>query len=235
MNNIEHKKCNICAGLKPHTSVYFSEEKYNKSGLSGTCLMCRITMRKARDEKLKHTQKPQIEVLTCSVCRVDKPATTEYFHKHSRSTTGYKNSCKECRKLETHTYNISSSCKNRAKHRRKNDSVWKLKKNISSTICNSLRKNNASKEASCFKYLGYTLEDLKKHLEVQFEEWMNWDNWGQISSNKKTWNIDHIYPQSKLPYNCMTHPNFIKCWSLENLRPLSALENIIKKNKIITD
>ena len=232
MNNIEHKKCNICAIIKPYTSIYFGKEKYNKSGLSGTCLVCRTLMRKERDEKLKDMQKPQIEVLTCSVCKIDKPATTEYFHKHSRSTTGYKNSCKICRKLETNTYYTSSKYKIKSKERRTKDPVWKLKKNISVSICNSLRKNNSLKEASCFKYLGYSVEQLKKHLEDNFEPWMNWDNWGQISTDKITWNIDHVYPQSKLPYDSMTHPNFIKCWSLENLRPLSAIENIKKSNKI---
>jgi len=233
MENIEYQKCNICFRLKKYNCEYFSQEKNNKNGLSGTCISCRTIKRKIRDDKLKNSIKPELETLTCSVCKLNKPATTEYFHRHSRSTTGFKNSCKSCRKLETHKYNISDSCKAKAKFRRKNDNIWKLKKNISSTICNSLRNRNSSKEGSCFKYLGYTVEELKTHLESQFEEWMNWDNWGQISNERKTWNIDHIYPQSKLPYDSMIHPNFIKCWSLSNLRPISATENIKKKDKII--
>ena len=31
----------------------------------------------------------------------------------------------------------------------------------------------------------------------------------------------------------MEHPNFIKCWSLSNLRPLEASENMSKHDKII--
>jgi hypothetical protein len=64
---------------------------------------------------------------------------------------------------------------------------------------------------------------------------MNWDNQGVY--NAKTWNdedqstwkwqIDHIIPQSDLPYYSMEDENFKKCWALENLRPLSAKQNVL--------
>jgi len=41
-----------------------------------------------------------------------------------------------------------------------------------------------------------------------------------------TWQIDHIIPHSDLPYDSMDHPNFQKCWALDNLRPLSAKQNL---------
>jgi uncharacterized Fe-S center protein len=50
--------------------------------------------------------------------------------------------------------------------------------------------------------------------------------------NKRTWNIDHIIPQSSLPYNSMEEENFQKCWALENLRPMEAFANIKKGKKI---
>ena len=55
---------------------------------------------------------------------------------------------------------------------------------------------------------------------------MNWENYGE-------WHIDHIYPQSKLPYDSMEHPNFLKCWALDNLQPLWAEENRKKSNKVL--
>jgi hypothetical protein len=39
--------------------------------------------------------------------------------------------------------------------------------------------------------------------------------------------IDHIVPQSDLPYSSMNDENFQKCWALENLRPLSAKQNYL--------
>jgi hypothetical protein len=117
------------------------------------------------------------------------------------------------------------------RNRRANDINFKLRKNISRAISFVIIKNNMS----TFKYLTYTVQMLKKHLEFQFEPWMNWQNYGiynksiWIEEDKSTWtwNIDHIIPQSDLPYTSMFDDNFKKCWSLENLRPYSAKSNIL--------
>ena len=95
--------------------------------------------------------------------------------------------------------------------------------------CNKGMKNGNK----TFDKLPYTPTELKEHLEKQFEPWMNWNNHGVGNYKKeKKWNIDHIIPQSKLPYNSLDHTNFQKCWSLENLRPLEAIQNIRKGNKV---
>ena len=84
---------------------------------------------------------------------------------------------------------------------------------------------------SISKYLPYSMIELKEHLEKQFEPWMNWNNHGSVKSDHKTWQIDHIIPQSKFPYTYMSDDNFKKCWALENLQPLEAIANIKKSNK----
>jgi hypothetical protein len=53
----------------------------------------------------------------------------------------------------------------------------------------------------------------------------------ETNSETWTWNIDHIIPQSKLPYVSMEDENFKKCWALNNLRPLSSKVNLEKGNK----
>ena len=45
--------------------------------------------------------------------------------------------------------------------------------------------------------------------------------WNDNDQSTWTWNIDHIIPQSTLPYTSMDDEIFKKCWALENLRPLS--------------
>ena len=65
--------------------------------------------------------------------------------------------------------------------------------------------------------------------------WSNWGkydyiNWDDNNLSTWTWNIDHIIPQAKLPYDSMEHPNFEKCWILSNLRPLSSKQNLLKSN-----
>ena len=80
------------------------------------------------------------------------------------------------------------------------------------------------------------MKELKSHIENQFEPWMTWNNqglynlhtWNDNDSATWTWQIDHIIPQSKLPFMSMEDENFKKCWALENLRPLSSKQNLIE-------
>jgi|SRR5579859_5617953 len=112
----------------------------------------------------------------------------------------------------------------------------RLRKCISASISYYLKRNNSSKNnQSINKYLNYSIEDLKKHLLSQFEPWMNWDNygiynvkmWKDNNLSTWTWQIDHIIPQSDLPYTSMNDNNFKKCWSLDNLRPYNSKQNFL--------
>lgn len=67
--------------------------------------------------------------------------------------------------------------------------------------------------------LGYSTDDLIKHLESMFCKGMSWDNYGE-------WHIDHIVPVSFLLENGVNDVCLIN--SLKNLRPLWAAENISK-------
>ncbi len=84
------------------------------------------------------------------------------------------------------------------------------------------------KEGRCWETLvGYSLDELKTHLEKQFKDGTDM---GQITGTG--WHIDHIIPVSV--FNFLTHDDidFKRCWSLSNLQPLWAKENMSKHNKI---
>jgi len=126
------------------------------------------------------------------------------------------------------------------KKRRGNDILFKLRTRVSVIVSSVLSKNGSSKNnKSILEYLPYSIEELKNHLEFQFENWMTWDNYGKYKkeewddedSSTWTWQIDHIIPQSNLVYTSMDDENFKKCWSLENLRPYSSKQNLIKSNR----
>lgn len=107
------------------------------------------------------------------------------------------------------------------------DLPFKLKKNCSRLISLALCASDGSKNGqSILKHLSYTMKDLKEHLEKQFDSKMSWNNYGSY------WHVDHIYPQSLLPYTSMNDDNFKKCWALSNLQPLEAIANIKKSNKL---
>lgn len=131
---------------------------------------------------------------------------------------------------------IKEKRRDRAKILRLTSPCFKLKENLSREIRRALLKNNKSKNNhSILNYLPYSIQDLKQHLESQFESWMTWKNYGKYDKNKWNdhdnntwkWEIDHIIPRSDLKYTTMEEENFKKCWALENLRPLSAKQNFL--------
>ena len=78
----------------------------------------------------------------------------------------------------------------------------------------------------CFTMFGYTIEELKTHLESKFAEGMNWDNYGYYG-----WHLDHIKPKSW--FDCSDEKQLLECWSLANLQPLWAFDNMSKGNRFI--
>ena len=81
------------------------------------------------------------------------------------------------------------------------------------------------KADSSISLIGCTGEQLKLHLESQFQKGMTWDNYGH-----KGWHIDHIKPCSSFD---LTDPEQQKvCFHYTNLQPLWALDNLIKSDKI---
>lgn len=120
--------------------------------------------------------------------------------------------------------------------KKKEDPCFKVRKNLSRMVNLYLHKGGyASKGISFFAAVGYTLDDLRAHLESLWEPWMNWENYGPYTlDGGRTWQVDHIIPQSKLPYDSVQHPNFIQCWALTNLRPLDSKENVEKGNRSIS-
>jgi hypothetical protein len=130
------------------------------------------------------------------------------------------------------------------------DPVFKLRRNISTTINKMLNSQGETKRgASIMQYLDWSIEELFNHLENLFSRpsnltpdgkvWMNWTNrgvynletWDDNDPNTWIWHLDHIVPKSMTPYSSMADENFRKTWALSNLRPLSAKQNILEGNR----
>jgi hypothetical protein len=120
------------------------------------------------------------------------------------------------------------------KKRRKSDPSFALRNDLSTIVGRALKSNVGSKFGkSIMECLPYGVEELKEHLEKQFESWMTWDNHGKYSAqtwddddpSTWTWQLDHIIPHSTFIYTSMEDQEFKDCWALSNLRPLSAKKN----------
>jgi hypothetical protein len=89
---------------------------------------------------------------------------------------------------------------------------------------NLIKKSISEQDELILNRFNYSIEQLKSHLESKFQLGMTWDNYGQ-------WHIDHIKPESWFKYDSIDDESFKKCWSLDNLQPMWAIENIKKSNK----
>ncbi len=110
----------------------------------------------------------------------------------------------------------------------------KLRDILRSAINEMIRSNGGNKNGrSILQHLPYTMHELRAHLESLWEPWMNWSNYGPSSSEVRTWQIDHIISQADLPYDDFSHLNFLKCWSLSNLRPLESSRNASEGRRVV--
>ena len=111
------------------------------------------------------------------------------------------------------------------KKRRKTDLKFNLNNKISKSIRYSLKNN---KNCNHWENLvDYSINDLIKHLKSTMPEGYTWNDYinGRL-------HIDHIIPISVFNFTNTDHIDFKRCWSLKNLRLLTAKENISKQDKL---
>lgn len=94
---------------------------------------------------------------------------------------------------------------------------------VAETIRISLRSGHRSKKIE--RLFDYTIDDLRLHLERQFTRGMSWDRYltGDI-------HIDHIRPMSS--FDLSDEEQWRACWSLCNLRPMWARDNLVKGSRL---
>lgn len=98
----------------------------------------------------------------------------------------------------------------------------KIRNRVRTRVRESLR--NGWSGGKTFRALGYSVEDLREHLERQFLPGMSWEN-------MEKWHIDHIIPLSSFDIESLDSPDFKRAWCLSNLRPLWAGDNMRKSDK----
>lgn len=170
----------------------------------------------------------------CKFCKQDRDAANDFYSYHP-------NKCKLCIYQSNRKNTIKKSEWTqeyqklyRRQYRKNMDAAAKLRKNVSRVIGRALSSGKGGE--SCTKYLPYSFQELKEHLEKQFESWMTWENYGSYDSkvwndedqSTWTWNIDHVIPQSKFQYETMRDTAFKECWALNNLRPFSSKDNFLQ-------
>lgn len=107
--------------------------------------------------------------------------------------------------------------------RYRHDPARRLHLSVSTLIRRSLKQSKGGRSWEVL--VGYTVEDLRAHLERQFVKGMSWANYGTA------WHVDHIVPRSAFSFSGAGDPDFGACWALTNLRPLWGDMNLKKGGK----
>ena len=176
-----------------------------------------------RDQHFNHNK---IVEFKCTKCEETKP-----YHEF-RYTNERKGRCSHCKSCEDKRYQENKEAalinqKERWKRpdvKMKNIVAGQIKKDISFVIGKYFEVQTSTIWNEIQKQCGYNEHDLVKHIEDQFGPRMSWDNHARSTQGFR-WEVDHITSRSQLRYDSFSHPNFKKCWSLDNLRPIDAKEN----------
>jgi hypothetical protein len=152
----------------------------------------------------------------------------EYFRK--QALAWYHNNKKQARKRERAYYEnnkkrINGRRNRLMKERRKRDPVASIKYCMRSRLSTFLSTAQPGRQFSITRDIfTYTVEQLKQHLESQFEPGMSWENYGKKPG---CWEVDHIVPCSE--FDLSKIEDILECYALENLRPLWAEKNRSRK------
>ncbi len=247
--SIKNKNCKWCntpfipvRSLQKYCSKECSWKYWNNEGIKSRgikkykdCIICgtklkkgqkKYCSRKCRSKNYKTTHKKEIKKSS----KIYRENHKEQIRKSSKI---YYENNKEKLNKQARKWNIENKEKirekvnKRANKKYKEDPIFRLNSNIRSAISMSLKSNNLSKNGRHWEDLvGYTIYELKEHLEKQFLPGMNWENKGK-------WHIHHIIPIAFFKFTSTDDVEFKICWSLENLCPLWEKKNKEKNDKII--
>ena len=158
----------------------------------------------------------------------DRKTTDEYKDYQKKYAKGSKK--KTYLKSYQKEYNKTEKRKNYIKNKRQTDPLFKLTTNIKTRISRSFREGGYTKRSRTYIILGCNFDDLKKHLESQWESWMSWDNYGKYDGYYNTgWDIDHIIPTS----SAKTEEELLNLNHYTNLQPLCSYINRNEKRNTI--
>jgi hypothetical protein len=195
------KKCTRCGNIKSLVDYY--KTKNNKDGLYCECKVCF----KERCNKYNSEHKEQ--------------------HRQWAINRRLRNP--ERHRIEINQWRAKNPEKTKAQKLRsykkeRSTSKGKLNNAMRCRIWGSIKNEKAGRHWE--DLVGYTVEQLKKHLEKLFTPDMTWENYGTV------WEIDHKTPIAAFNFDKPEHFDFRICWDIKNLQPLECSKNRRKSDKL---
>ena len=213
------KKCGCCGSVKVLGDFYPAKTKQGKPTISYKCKACaKIYAKKWADNNRDKTRKA-----TAAWYAKNKAHASEYDKKWRLENKDRK--IAQIKRWAEKNPEKVKQYRDRGNAKVRSTIKGRINDAFSSAIYRSLRGDKGGRHWE--KLVGYTIEDLKKHIEKQFKDGMSWDNYG-----KYTWHIDHKIPVAVFNIVSPECLDFKRCWALSNLQPLWAKENHSKHSKI---
>ena len=215
MLKMKTKKCPECKELKLATEYYKCSSR--KDGLQVYCKICKKEkFKKSKKESDKKYQKKYLSIPENRIKKqkysrqyqIDNPEKQkQYISKYKKSKKG-RNYNKNYRKKEY-------------KNKYGKDPLFTLKLTLRNRLKNALKEG--FKKGKTLEMLGCSIEEFKLYLEGQFDENMNWENYGSY------WELDHIIPCDSFDLSNLEEQK--NCFRFTNIQPLEKIANRKKSNK----
>ena len=192
----------------------------NKKVIKSNCIDCNIEY----ETIIYSTQVPNIRCRKCSI-NSKKVVVTEKECSVCKITKSLDNYYKNYKTCKTCLFKKRNT---RYNERLKQDINFRIKHNMKVNFKRHIRFINDSKDDRMINILGCNYKDFINYIELKFESWMNFDNYGLYNGQLNYgWDLDHIIPIS----SANNKDDIKKLYHYTNFQPLcSKINRDIKKD-----
>ena len=224
MIEIIKKLCTKCKIEKDISKFELRSDTGKYRGVCRECISKTKNKEKSKAAKKKYYEKNKEKILKRN--KENYPTIKEKRKNNSQQFRRYEENYRKENIKELREYRNEYK-----KSRRKNDPIYKLKQNIGNLTRNAFTGNGYKKNSLTNKVLNCSFEEFKLYIELKFESWMNWDNYGKYNGKLNYgWDLDHIIPIS----SAHLEKDIYELSNYKNFQPLcSKINRDIKRNKIL--
>lgn len=210
------KTCTKCGESKPFSD--FHPQKDGFGGVRGDCKACvnalHLAWVAANGEKKKaldkeYRSRPDVKV---ELAAYYKEYRKTYYPKNRKRINAKVAECTKRRKLVDPTFKMLCALRGRLR-----DVVKDVR---------DFRDYRSGRKSLLKQLIGCTPDELRTHLESQFQPGMTWENY-----NLHGWHVDHRVPCAH--FDLSDFEELKKCFHYTNLQPKWAKENWSKGSRFI--
>lgn len=219
---MQSKRCGRCRTLKA-----IDQYLVTKKGIESYCNDCRKQAKRESYRRNKVSilaKQKQFKIDNPDIVkerrRKEKSKHKDRYRERSREWSK-KNPEKRKEILKRSRERCRGQIREYERNKRATDLNFKLRQNMRARVKLALKAQRAVKAKGTCELIGCTIQELRSHLESQFQHGMTWNNYG-------TWHIDHIKPLALFDLTDATQQLQAFHWS--NMQPLWAHENLLKSD-----